>query len=252
MTSNQAADALRINDGLPAGEKPIATLARAIVDASNNVVLDGTSMPPVTGAATVVTVGAFGVTWTFTATTALTFPTTGTLSTLAGAESLSTKTLVAPIISGAATMAANASLTPAAGTGAFDLSLATGIMKTPTSSTNLFTFLEKTAAGAATNLLAAATGTAIPVTANGSLAITQNGAETNTLAIPTFLGQVLDIFVDTDTSGARVITSAQRINQAGNTIITLTEVGDYIRLVAITIAGALRWQVASNDGAALS
>lgn len=100
--------------------------------------------------------------------------------------------------------------------------------------------------------IAAATGTAIPVTHSGSFPITQNGAETNTLAIPTYLGQTLSIFVDTDTSGARVITSAQRINQAGNTIITLTEVGDFIKLEAITIAGALRWQVVSNDGAALS
>lgn len=100
--------------------------------------------------------------------------------------------------------------------------------------------------------IAAATGTAIPVTHSGSFPITQNGAETNTLAIPTFLGQTLTIFVDTDTSGARVITSAQRINQAANTIITLTEVGDFIKLEAITIGGALRWQVVANDGAVLS
>lgn len=100
--------------------------------------------------------------------------------------------------------------------------------------------------------LTAATGTAIPVTGSGSLAITQNGAETNTLAIPTFRGQTLSIFVDTDTSGARVITSAARINQAGNTVITLSDVGDFIKLEAITIAGALRWQVVANDGAVLS
>ena len=90
------------------------------------------------------------------------------------------------------------------------------------------------------------------MTANGSLAITQNGAETNTLAIPTFLGQTISLFVDTDTSGARVVTSAQRINQAGNTVITMTEVGDFIKLEAITIGGALRWQVIANDGCVLS
>lgn len=100
--------------------------------------------------------------------------------------------------------------------------------------------------------IAAATGTAIPVTHSGSFPITQNGAETNTLADPTFIGQWLSIFVDTDTSGARVITAASRINQAGNTTITLTEVGDFIKLEAITIAGALKWQVVANDGAALS
>jgi hypothetical protein len=100
--------------------------------------------------------------------------------------------------------------------------------------------------------IAAATGTAIPVTHSGSFPITQNGAETNTLADPTFIGQWISIFVDTDTSGARVITAASRINQAGNTIITLTEVGDFIKLEAITIGGALKWQVVANDGAALS
>ena len=100
--------------------------------------------------------------------------------------------------------------------------------------------------------IVAATGTAIPVTHSGSFPITQNGAETNTLADPSFIGQWLSIFVDTDTSGARVITAASRINQAANTIITLTEVGDFIKLEAITIAGALKWEVVSNDGAVLS
>ncbi len=99
--------------------------------------------------------------------------------------------------------------------------------------------------------IAAATGTAIPVTHSGSFPITQNGAESNSLAIPTYLGQTLSIFVDTDTSGARTITSAQRINQAGNTTILLTEVGDFIKLEAITIGGALRWQVIQNDGCVL-
>lgn len=96
------------------------------------------------------------------------------------------------------------------------------------------------------------TAAAIPVTRSASVAITQNGAETNTLAIPTFRGQTMSLFVDTDTSGARVITSAARINQAGNTIITMTEVGDFIKLEAISIAGALRWQVVANDGCVLS
>lgn len=100
--------------------------------------------------------------------------------------------------------------------------------------------------------ITAATGTAIPVTASGSLAITQNGSETNTLADPVWMGQTISIFVDTDTSGARVVTAASRINSAGNTIITLADLGDFIKLEAITIAGALKWQVVANDGAALS
>lgn len=96
------------------------------------------------------------------------------------------------------------------------------------------------------------TGVAIPVTQSGSVAITQNGAETNTLANPTFMGQELSIFVDTDTSGARVVTAANRVNQAGNTVMTFTAVGAFAKLEAITIAGALRWQVVASEGVGLA
>lgn len=93
---------------------------------------------------------------------------------------------------------------------------------------------------------------AIPVTNSGSLAITTAAPETNSLPDPTFMGQWLSIFVDTYAVGDRVITAASRINQAGNTIITLGAAGDFIKLEAITIGGALKWQVVANDGAALS
>lgn len=100
--------------------------------------------------------------------------------------------------------------------------------------------------------IVAAHAAAIPVTHSGSFPVTTAAAETNTLADPTFLGQTLTIFVDTYAVGDRVITAASRINQAANTIITLGAVGDFIKLEAITIAGALKWQVVANDGAALS
>lgn len=96
------------------------------------------------------------------------------------------------------------------------------------------------------------TGVAIPVTASGSMAITQNGAETNTLANPTFMGQTISLFVDTDTSGQRVVTAAARVNQPGNTVMTFTSVGAFIKLEAITIAGALRWQVVAFEGVTLA
>lgn len=103
-----------------------------------------------------------------------------------------------------------------------------------------------------TQAITAAHAAAIPVTHSGSLAVTTAAAETNTLADPTYLGQTISIFADTYAVGDRVITAASRINQTGNTIITLGAVGDFIKLEAITIAGALKWQVVSNDGAALS
>jgi hypothetical protein len=96
------------------------------------------------------------------------------------------------------------------------------------------------------------TAAAIPVTRSASVAIVTAGSETNTLAIPAFVGQTLSLYADTYAVGNRVVTSAQRINQAGNTIMTFGAAGDFIKLEAITIAGALRWQVVANDGVALS
>ena len=100
--------------------------------------------------------------------------------------------------------------------------------------------------------IVAATATAIPVTRSGSFPITTAAAETNTLAAPSFLGQTMSLFVDTYAVGARVVTASARINQAANTVMTFGAVGDFIKLEAITIAGALRWQVVANDGVALS
>lgn len=95
------------------------------------------------------------------------------------------------------------------------------------------------------------TGAAIPVERSGTVAITTAGAETNTLAIPTFKGQRLTLIDDTHV-GNRVITSAQAVNQAGNTTLTFGAAADFCELVATTVGGALRWRVAANDGVALS
>jgi len=92
---------------------------------------------------------------------------------------------------------------------------------------------------------------AIPVTHSGVCPITTAGSETRTLAIPTFLGQWLVLVIDVD-GGTCVITSAQAINQTGNNTITMAEVADTISLVAVQIAGVLRWRVQANDGAALT
>lgn len=95
------------------------------------------------------------------------------------------------------------------------------------------------------------TGTAIPVTQSGYVAITTAGSETNTLAIPTFIGQELCLFIIVD-GGTRVITVASAINQAGNTIITMADVRDFIILRAIKIGSALAWSIASNEGCTLA
>lgn len=92
---------------------------------------------------------------------------------------------------------------------------------------------------------------AIPVTKSGICGIVTAGAETRTLAIPTFVGQELVLYIDTD-GGTCVITVAQAFNATGNNTITMAEVRDSIRLVGITVGGALRWSVLGNDSSALS
>lgn len=87
---------------------------------------------------------------------------------------------------------------------------------------------------------------AIEASRSATVMMTSAGAETRTLAIPTFVGQTLRL-VDAVHVGNIVVTASFRINQAGNTIMTFGAVGDFIELVAVTIGGALRWQVSGND-----
>jgi len=96
------------------------------------------------------------------------------------------------------------------------------------------------------------TGVAIPVTRSATINIVTAAAETNTLANPTFVGQVLVLNMDTRAVGDRVVTAAAAINQAGNTIMTFGAARDCITLRGVKVAGALRWAVQGNDGVALS
>lgn len=97
------------------------------------------------------------------------------------------------------------------------------------------------------------TGNAIPVThKHVSMPITTAGAETNTLAIPTQIGQTMSLWADTYSGGDRVITAASAINAANNTVMTFGVVSDAIELKAVSVGGTLAWQVVANDGVALS
>lgn len=92
---------------------------------------------------------------------------------------------------------------------------------------------------------------AIPVTASGAVQIVTAGAETRTLAAPSFLGQTLQICMKTD-GGDGVITCATTVNQTGNNTITLNDAGDCVTLIAKQNGANLRWSVLANDGATLS
>jgi len=93
---------------------------------------------------------------------------------------------------------------------------------------------------------------AIAVTRSGSVSLVTAGpAETRTLAIPTAIGQVITLFLQTD-GGDCAITVASAINVAGNTVITFDTVNERITLLAYHNGVALAWTVLANDGAALS
>lgn len=92
---------------------------------------------------------------------------------------------------------------------------------------------------------------AVPVTASGVVEIVTAGAETRTIAAPTFLGQELVLCMKTD-GGDAVITVATAFNQTGNNTITMNDAGDSIRLHAIRSGSNLRWRVVCNDGCTLA
>lgn len=94
--------------------------------------------------------------------------------------------------------------------------------------------------------------TAIPVTRSAHIAITTAAAETNTLAIPTFIGQKLILVCDVYAAGDRVVTAAAAVNQTGNNTLTFGAAGDFIVLEAAQVAGALVWRVTHNDGVGLT
>ena len=92
---------------------------------------------------------------------------------------------------------------------------------------------------------------AIPVADSGHVDVVTAGAETRTLAAPSYVGQMLLVSLKTD-GGDCVITCATTVNQAGNNTVTLNDAGDAVLLVAKANGANKRWSVVSNDGAALS
>ena len=92
---------------------------------------------------------------------------------------------------------------------------------------------------------------AIPVTNGGYVPIVTAGAETRTLAAPTYIGQQLLIHMKTD-GGNCVITCATTVNETGNNTITFANTGEAVLLVAVEEGANLRWRCVMADGAALS
>ena len=85
----------------------------------------------------------------------------------------------------------------------------------------------------------------------GSVALTTEGAETRTLAIPAAVGDLLSLTCDVD-GGDCVVTAAAGINVAANTSLTFDTAGGNIVLIGAQVAGALVWRVVANDTVTLA
>ena len=92
---------------------------------------------------------------------------------------------------------------------------------------------------------------AIAVTASGVCAMTSAGAETRTMADPTFVGQRIVLVCDTYV-GDIVVTTASACNVANNNTLTFGAVSEAMELVGVSVGGAKVWQIGWNDGVGLS
>ena len=97
-------------------------------------------------------------------------------------------------------------------------------------------------------------GIAIPVTRSTHISFTSGGVgETGTLAVPTFVGQLMSLELGVFGGGARVVTAANEINQTPDTIMTFGAAADWIILMGVqSTALAFRWRVVANNGVGLA
>jgi hypothetical protein len=87
---------------------------------------------------------------------------------------------------------------------------------------------------------------AIPVIKSGYCALVTAGAETRTLAAPTYIGQELLLYMKTD-GGNCVVTCATTFNEAGNNTITFANTGEAVRMIAVEEGSNLRWRCPVAD-----
>ena len=93
---------------------------------------------------------------------------------------------------------------------------------------------------------------AIAVTVSGYVPLVTAGAETRTMAAPTYIGQECNLYFKTDGPGDCVVTIATTVNQTGNNTLTFADEGDHILLQAVESGANKRWRVVANDGVALA
>ena len=92
---------------------------------------------------------------------------------------------------------------------------------------------------------------AISTTKSGVCAMTSAGAETRTLAVPTFVGQRVVLVADTYV-GDIVVPVAAACNVANNNTLTFGALSEACELVGLSVNGALVWQIGWNDSVGLT
>ena len=93
---------------------------------------------------------------------------------------------------------------------------------------------------------------AIPVDKSGTCNLSSAGAgEARVLALPTFVGQRIALFLNVD-NGEIAVTVASAFNIAGNTGIAMDDAGDHAILEAVLLANVLTWRLVFDFGLVLS
>lgn len=92
---------------------------------------------------------------------------------------------------------------------------------------------------------------AIPVVATGHCPLVSGGAETRTIAAPSFVGQQLLVYLQSD-GGDVTVTCTTTVNETGNDTILFDDEGESLLMTAVEEGATLRWRLATVDGATLS
>jgi len=172
--------------------------------------------------------GAFGITFTATATTSLTLPTTGTLATLAGIETLTNKTITAPTINGG-THTAITGLGIRSTGAAFDLTLASTEVLTAGRTLTI-----KVNDAARTLDLGGNVTTAGALTTSGAFASTFTMTGTTTVTFPTT--GTLATVAGSETISNKTIDNTNTIN-AKDTIFAIQDDGDPTKQLRFQVSG---------------
>jgi len=94
---------------------------------------------------------------------------------------------------------------------------------------------------------------AIPVVNSGFCAMTTGGAgETRTFADPASADLTMRLYLDTDGGGDAVVTAASTVNQAGGSIMTFGDAGDFVELHSMSVGAAYKWRVIVADGVTIT